>query len=417
MGKEQKRTDLFDILTSELKQNILPYWMERTPDHKSGGFVGALDNEGRPVASEKSAILNTRILWTFSAAARLLNDTACREMADRARYYIESWFLDPDYGGAYWSVSDDGTILDDRKHIYIQAFAIYGLSEYYVTSGEGWALDQAVNLFRQIDDHARQSDGTGYHEAFARDWSPLADARLGENDIEADRTFNTHLHLLEAYTNLYRIWPDEHLAGRLRELLLIHIDRMYDPNVRHILAYFDRNLKPVSPIYSYGHDIEAAWLLYDAVAELEDPELMERIQKLVIVIADQTIIEGVDPKHGGVPGTGQNNRTVDYSKQWWAQAEALSGFLYAWLLTNDDKYLKVSEKIWEFTDRYVIDHKHGEWFFQVDRAGKPLMGEKVGPWKCPYHTSRTALLYTAAAMDDAPVTPFSILNRRHIKMK
>lgn len=413
MGKVQKLTELCDQLAGELKDHILPYWMNRTPDYQYGGFFGALDNENNVRASEKSGILNARILWTFSASARLLHDEEAHKMAERAYEFIRVKFLDPEYHGMYWSLNPDGTVADDRKHVYTQSFAVYALSEYYRTTSRPEALELACSIFEQIDRHAHTDDGTGYHEVFARDWTPLADARLGENDMEADRTFNTHLHLLEAYTNLYRVWPDDKLADRLHELVLIHFDRMYDPEQQHIPAYFDRNLKPLSPLYSYGHDIEAAWLLYDAVSEINKHGLMEKCRIIMDRLAEQTLKEGVDPVNGGIFNTGRLGQPEDDNKQWWVQAEALSGFLYTYLLNGDVQYIDASVSLWKFIREHVIDHENGEWFFLLDKTGKPFREEfKVSPWKCPYHTTRTCLLFAAVAMEKQVATPFSILNRQ-----
>ena len=409
MTNLQKLSDLLAELSVELGDHILPFWMNRTIDDHNGGFVGALDNEIELRDAEKSGILNTRILWTFSAAARTLGDKSYLDVADRAMDYINSYFIDAQHHGVYWSLNSDGSVLDDRKHVYTQAFGIYALSEYYLASSDNNALELAKDLFQHVDAHAHQNNGTGYHEAFSRDWKPLADSRLGDNDIEADRTFNTHLHLLEAYTNLFRAWPDDTLRQRLSELVTIHLNRMYDPGKKHILAYFDDHLNPVSPIYSYGHDIEAAWLLYDAAVELEDDTLTGTCHTLVLDLADQTISEGCDSVNGGIFNLGQNGKPVDTDKQWWAQAEALSGFLYAYLLSGNEEYIDTSWQIWDFTKKHVIDRKFGEWYFMVDAAGNPDKSEfKVGPWKCPYHTSRTGLLFAALASGKNGNTPFSI---------
>ncbi|MDI6401340.1 AGE family epimerase/isomerase [Balneolaceae bacterium ANBcel3] len=402
---------LAEELEAEVKDSILPYWISKTMDKTHGGFVASLDNEGRPVSDVKSGILNTRLLWTFSAAYRILGDPRFLEMADYAMDTLKTSFIDPEFEGVYWSLSESGRVYDDKKHIYTQAFGIYGLSEYHQASGNTEARKLAVDLFKKMDNLAWKGPDSGYHEAYSRDWKPLEDARLGSNDIEAERTFNTHLHLVEAYTCLYRSWPDEVLLQRLKDLVMIHFDYMYDAEQKHILSYFDSGLHAVSPVYSYGHDIEAAWLLYDAALEIQDEELLKQCKQLVLEIAHQTTREGVDPVNSGVFNLGEKGRPCDRNKQWWAQAEALSGYLYAYQLSGDIGYLETASNIWTFTKNHVIDPVHGEWFYLVDEKGTPFMDDgKVGPWKCPYHTSRAALMFAAVGKELSGSTPFSILN-------
>ncbi len=398
-------------ISDHLEHHILPFWMNKTIDATNGGFIGALDNQTRQIPSEKTGILNTRILWTFAASYRVMGNPDYLQIAGRAYQEIINRFIDPDHLGIFWSLKENGSVHDDRKHIYTQAFAIYGLSEYYLASNDPQALTQARKIYNLIENNAFQHDGTGYHEAFSRDWQPLSDTRLGGNDIEADRTFNTHLHLLEAYTNLYRAWPDPTLHTRLRDLVDIHFDRMYHPDRKHILSYFDANLKPVSELYSYGHDIEAAWLIYDAVAVLNDPERMSRSKQILFEIANQTLLEGCDSRYGGIFDTGKLGRPFSTDKQWWAQSEALTGFTYAWLLSDNKKYADITGQIWDFIDKHVIDHEFGEWYFLVDETGKPFTeGQKAGPWKCPYHTARTGLFFYALTHGIHDNTPFSIFD-------
>ncbi|MDG5766567.1 AGE family epimerase/isomerase [Balneolales bacterium ANBcel1] len=419
MSLQHKLARLSDELSDELQQHILPFWMNRMIDDHGGGFHGALDHQADPVASDKSGVLNTRILWTFSAAYRLLRDPSYLVLARRALLTVRNDFWDPVHGGIFWSVAGDGTVRDNRKHIYTQAFAIYGLAEYYLACRDDQALALADSLFDLIEKHAYRDDGTGYHEAFSNDWQPMDDTRLGSNDIHAARTFNTHLHLLEAFTHLYRARPDDLLKDRLAELIAIHIDSMYDADSRHILSYFDENLNPVSPRYSYGHDIEAAWLLYDAAAEIGNNDQLESCSKILFDLADITITEGSDPAPGGICDTGERGDVADAGKQWWAQAEALTGYLYAYLLSADEKYISEAERVWDFTKKHFVDRENGEWYFRLDAAGKPdLSDHKAGPWKCPYHTSRTCLLYTALAMDTAGNTPFTILHsKKHLPVE
>jgi len=412
-----------------LETNILRFWQERMVDYQQGGFYGRIDgyNVLHPDA-EKGAVLNARILWTFSAAARVLHNTPYRILAARAYDYLVQRFIDREQGGVYWSLNADGTPLDTKKQTYAIAFAIYGLAEYYRATQDSEALNAAIRLFEDLETHAfhvspleGESEGVGYLEALTRDWQPIADMRLSEKDENATFTMNTHLHVLEAYTNLYRVLKNvqrddvrctmynvqgtkERVERQLRTLIDIFVTRIFDPSTGHLLLFFDENWHPLSsslslaseglrPIgcpvdihrtsrgeVSPGHDIEAAWLLHEALEVLGDEVLLNQTLPVIHSLA-QAAEEGIMEE-----------------KEWWCFAEAVVGYLDQWKLYQGEKpiesniNLELAETAFLYIQNCLIDRENGEWFWSVLPDGTPdRTHDKAGFWKCPYHNSRMCI--------------------------
>ena len=384
---------LAPAMEHDLRENILPFWMTRVPDETYGGFLGHLADDGTvDPAGPKGGVLNARILWAFAAAFRRYGELAYRETADRAYAYLLSHFWDETHGGVYWMLDHEGRPVSDRKQIYHQAFALYGLAEYHQATGSAEALERAVELYRSIEEHAADPAHGGYWEARARDWSPLQDVRLSEKDRNSPKSMNTHLHVMEGYANLLRVWDGEGLREGLRSLVEIHLERIVDPVSGHLLLFFDDEWRPVDGAVSYGHDIEASWLILEAAEVLGEAGLRERAAAVAEKIARVTLAEGFDPENGGVFAERDDGGPLDDEKHWWMQAEAIVGFVNAWELTGDPSFVEAAERTWGFVDRFLIDRTHGEWRWRVARGGSPIPGlPKVEPWKCPYHNSRAAL--------------------------
>jgi mannobiose 2-epimerase len=281
--------------------------------------------------------------------------------------------------------------MDTKKQVYALAFTIYGLSEYSRATGDAVSLEWAKGLYQDIEKHSYDLRKGGYLEALTREWNEIADLRLSDKDANEKKTMNTHLHVLEAYTNLYRIWPDKELAGKIRELIGVFIRPIIDPKTGHLVLFFTEDWERRSDIISYGHDIEASWLLAEAAEVLEDPPLLQRVQDLSVKIAlastgglrpDGSMIYEFDRT--------QNHRIEE--RHWWVQAEAMVGFLHAWKLTGESHFYKKFRALWDFTREQIIDRLHGEWFWGVKGDGSLMKGEdKAGFWKCPYHNSRACI--------------------------
>lgn len=379
-------------LEQELRGNILFWWMKHMPDKEMGGFLGNVnhDNQAEKGAG-KGAVLNTRILWTFSAAYRMYPDPDYLEMATRAYKYILRYFTDKKYGGIYWELNPDGSVCSSRKQIYAIAFAIYGLTEYHMATGEEHALKIARVLFLEIETHAFDGLRNGYVDALARDWSPVEDLRLSEKDQNESKTMNTHLHILEAYTNLYRVWKNSYLEEALENLLRLMLERFVNQESKHLNLFFDDNWTLKSSLVSYGHDIEASWLFQEAAEALGKQHLIEETRLLAGDMARESF-SGLDEDGGLFYEWFPEEDRWDEDKHWWPQAEALVGYYNAYQNTGEKSFLDKTLNSWTFIQEKIVDQNYGEWNWAVNRDGLALrVKEKAGFWKCPYHNGRACL--------------------------
>ena len=378
-------------LHTELSR-ILDYWIKYTPDEVDGGFFGRIDNENMVIAnSPKGSVLNARILWSFSAGYNLYKNPLYLKYAERAYEYITTYFIDKEYGGVFWTVDHNGRPLDTKKQVYAIAFTIYALSEYAQASGDEQVKLLAVSMYHLMVNKSYDAERSGYFEAFTRDWQPISDLRLSAKDANEKKTMNTHLHVLEAYANLYRIWPDNELKGQIVTLIHNFLDHFIDAGTHHLLLFFDENWNSRSGMISYGHDIEATWLLQEAAEVINNGELLEKLKQINISIADATI-PAIDADSGLWYEYEPANDHLIKEKHWWVQAEAMVGFYNTWQLTGDRKYLEIAIKNWGFIKEHILDLKRGEWFWGINAKGEIMPGEdKVGVWKCPYHNSRACL--------------------------
>ena len=393
--KPAERADLqtaLHAIESDLRGNILPFWIGHVVDPASTSFHGALSNDLIVDATvERGALLSSRILWTYSAAYRQYAEPEYLKMADRAYADLMMRFRDPEHGGFFWAIAADGRVTSDRKQVYGQAFAIYALCDYHAATGRVGVLDEATAVFHLIESKAREPQYGGYLEAFCRDWSPIADMRLSALDLNAPKSQNTLLHVMEAYTNLLRVWPDEGLRCALADLVDIMLGRVVDADSGHLGLFFTEDWQPFSDRISYGHDIEAAWLLTDAAKVLGDAALRARIESLAVHIAEVTLAEGVDTD-GSLFYEGGPEGISNLDKEWWPQAEAVIGFLNAAQISGDAKFLAAALRTWDFIAVHLIDRQHGEWFRAVSRDGVLYTDAlKVSFWKCPYHNGRMGL--------------------------
>jgi mannobiose 2-epimerase len=383
---------LRDAIARDLRDNVLPFWLRRVLGEGSGfqGFV-AEDGSADPLAP-MGGVLAARLLWTFSAVARQMRDEAHRTAADQLHAWLMERFWDAEHGGTYWMLDYAGRPTSTRKQTYALAFATYALAEYHLATGRADALDEALALFRTIEERAADRVLGGYVEARSRDWSPLADVRLSEKDLNAPKSMNTHLHVMEAYANLTRASGREEVRERLRVVTLLHLERIVDPASGHLTLFFDERFTPVSKVASYGHDIEASWLIVEAAELVGDAPLVERARANAVRMAGLTLERGFDHEHGGVFAERHEDGRLDDEKHWWMQAEAIVGFLNAFEISKDERFLEAAERTWAFVDRFLIDREYGEWRWRVARDGSRIPGlPKVEPWKCPYHNSRAAL--------------------------
>ena len=385
----QTRTDVFlQEVRENLTSGILPYWLKLKDPR--GGFYGEVLSDGKVLYdAPRGVILNARLIWAFSAAYAALKDTQYLVAAVHARDWFLEHFCDHKYGGVYWSVSPEGERLDAKKQLYAQGFAIYGLSELYMVTRDDEALKNAVNLFRVVETYFADQEHGGYIEALARDFSPLEDMSLSAHDINADKTMNSHLHLLEAYANLYQVWPDESLRLAVDRLLELMGTRIMGPD-GHLQLYFRRDWSVLPGAVSYGHDIETSWLALECAFALKDLDVVNRVRPWALQM-------GLAGNEGLLPdGSLRYERfpdgSFDNSRQWWVQAETVVGNLWLWkyhgVASGADKALSC----WHYIRERLVDAADGEWWWAVLPDGSLDRSQpKAGFWKCPYHNTRMCL--------------------------
>ncbi len=388
-----------DQLRAELRQehkDILAYWQRFSPDDEHGGFYGRVNYQNQPDATaDRGIVLNARILWSFSAALRCTHHEEYRTTADRAFRYIQQHFVDPQFGGVYWSVTAGGQPKYPLKHLYGQAFALYGLSEYVRATGSAPALMLAKEQFQHMVKHAYDGARGGFVEALAQDWSPANDYIISKYENRESKTMNTSLHLLESFTSLYRVWPDKLVADQIRGMLRVFIDHIIDPETYRMNLFMDSDWNIRRTAVSYGHDIEASWLLPEAADMLAaknpgDKALQSTVRTIAIRMA-RAATTGFDPRDGGMHYELEPNGHLNTERSWWVLAEAMVGFMNAYQLTHEKAFLDKSVRSWEFIKKYLLDLKNGEWFSGVTIDHKVLGSDKISMWKAPYHNSRSCL--------------------------
>lgn len=383
------KTEMQDVL----QKNILRFWLDKMVDQEHGGFYGRIDgHEHLHADAEKGAILNARILWAFSAAYRVLGDKTYLEAASRAKHYIIDHFIDPEYGGVYWSLDCNGKPLDTKKQFYAIGFAIYGMSEYARATGDAEALKVAIDLYRCIEEHALDHEYNGYIEAMTRDWQPIADMRLSELDANYPKSQNTHLHIIEPYTNLYRVWKSDELKASLHNLIDIFTDRILNPETHHLDLFFDMDWKRgAGALESYGHDIECSWLIHEAALVLGDAEVLKKVEPIVEMVAKASE-KGLNADGSMVHEANLDTGYVDSDLHWWVQAEAVVGFFNIYQYFGDESALQKAQHCWTYIKENLIDNANGEWHWSRRKDGTlNLDDDKAGFWKCPYHNSRMCL--------------------------
>lgn len=371
-----------------LDNTILPFWMQLR-DNENGGYYGLVDFDLRvDKQAEKGCILNSRILWFFSEAARLTGRGDLRDEADHAYDFLVRHCADRQHGGIYWSMTFDGKPLDTTKHTYNQAFAMYALSAYYRLTGSAQALAMAQELFALIE--SRCTDAEGFLEAFTVDWRPQGNEKLSENGVLAAKTMNTLLHVFEGYAGLYQAAPTPPVAAALRRILNIYAEKIYSPALHRQLVFFDEQYHSILDLYSYGHDIESSWLIDWGCALLKDEALFRRISAIDSDLAAAVYQNGL---RGQSVINERERGADDLTRVWWVQAESVLGFVNEYEKSGTFKYAAAAADIWHYICDVMQDKRPGgEWFWCVDEHGVPATRQPiVEPWKCPYHNGRMCM--------------------------
>ena len=377
-----------DEVKKHLTEGIIPFW-GNLKDEEFGGFYGYVGYDlKQDRKAEKGCILNSRILWFFSNAYMLLKEPILLENATHAYRFLKEKCIDSVNGGIYWALTYDGVPKDTTKHTYNQAFAIYALSSYYDASGDSEALEYAKTLYKIIEEKCK--DEYGYLEAFTVGFEPKENDKLSENGVIAEKTMNTLLHVFEAYTELYRVSGDKNVANRIRYILDLISEKVYNRKLGRQEVFFDRKWNSLIDLYSYGHDIETSWLVDRGLEILGDSSYSKKISPIVEEII-KNIYDRAYIDHSLVNEV--ENGIVDKTRVWWVQAEAVVGFLNGYQRNPQKKeYLDAAKDIWRYITKYIIDkRKESEWFWSVDENKIPASKPIVEPWKCPYHNGRMCI--------------------------
>jgi mannobiose 2-epimerase len=384
LSKERFRTEM----KTEL-ENILSYWIKNALDQENGGFIGKIDgNDVKYPKADKGLVLNSRILWTFSAAYIHNPKPEYKMMAQRAYAYLMKYFWDNKNGGGYWSVDYKGNPKEKHKQIYGQGFMLYGLSEYYRAFGDKAALNSAIELFKLIEKHGFDKINGGYFEVATESWKLTEDKVITQGKTDQKKSMNTHLHIIEPYTNLYRVWKDPFLKKQLYGLLNNFTEHIIDKKTQTQILFLTDDWQPRSEIISYGHDIEASWLLLETAEVLHDKQWIEKIKPYSIGLS-KAAQKGIDTDGGMYYETEEGHTKTQ--KDWWPQAEAMVGFYNSFEISKDKTYFDQALKSWDFIKENLVS-KTGEWYWGINADGQALSKmDKVGMWKCPYHNARACM--------------------------
>lgn len=402
-------TQLKQEVRGVLEDNILSFWINKMIDHENGGFYGQMKGDGTLVkTANKGGILNARILWSFSAAYRVLGKRDYLEAATRAKEYIINNFIDKEYGGTFWELDCKGKPVDTKKQFYAIGFAIYGLSEYSRATGDAEALKYAIGFFKNIEEHSFDKKYNGYIEACTREWGVIEDMRLSDLDENYPKSQNTHLHIIEPYTNLYRtfcelegkgilpafVTPElkAEVKAALRNLIDIFCNKILNPETHHLDLFFDMDWKRgAGQLESYGHDIECSWLMHEAALVLGDKEVLAEVEPIVQLVAkasEKGLNEDGSMTHEANVDTGH----VDADRHWWVQAENVVGWINIYQYFGDEDALQKAMRGWQYIKDNLIDNELGEWYWSRDPQGNiNKKDDHAGFWKCPYHNSRMCL--------------------------
>lgn len=377
---------MVEEVKKHLLTGIIPFW-KKLRDNEFGGYYGFVDyNLNIDKRAVKGCILNSRITWFFSNAYTLLGEKSLLEEARHGFAFMKNHCFDKENGGIFWSMKYDGTPEDTTKHTYNQAFAVYALSSYYEASKEEEALAMAKELFRIIEEKC--TDEIGYKESFDRSFCEVENDKLSENGVIAEKTMNTLLHVFEAYTELYRVSGMPEVKERLKWILDTIAEKVYNPKLHRQEVFFDKDMKSILNLHSYGHDIETAWLIDRGVEILDDRDYERKMSPVTKDLTCQVYKVAFD---GNSLVNECENGVVNTNRIWWVQAEAVVGFLNGWQRDPERKeYSEAAQSQWRFIKEHLIDPREGsEWYWEADAKGEPIEGRPiVEPWKCPYHNGR-----------------------------
>jgi mannobiose 2-epimerase len=379
-----------------LQTSVVDFYLPACVDRVNGGYLESLREGQFAPTGEKFLVLQGRQLWFFSTLIREgIRREAALDAAKAGFEFLENRMRDRRHGGYFAKVTDAGQPRDTRKHVYLNAFALYGLVAYHRASGDEGALAAARELFRVLEEKAHDRRRGGYVEFFTDDWRPITDPKAsGFVGAIGTKTYNTHLHVLEAFAELYRVWPDPLVRQRLAELLLINASTVHHPDFNCNIDGWRPDWRmiesPSNLRASYGHDVECAWLALDAGRALGlSPQVLRGWAE---GLCAYSLKYGYDAQHGGFFYTGRLGRPADDTrKEWWVQAEALVSMLEMYRLTGKREYYDAFRQTLDFVEKHQVA-RQGSWWATRTADGSPRGDQRSSPWQGAYHNGRAMLL-------------------------
>jgi mannobiose 2-epimerase len=413
--KQDTRHDIADAMEHNLTIEVLNKWYPQAMDTIDGGFLSSFTYDFKPTGDqEKMIVTQARHTWTNAKAS--LRYPKVDHYKDGARHgfeFLKGVMWDKTYGGFYTLVDKQGHVKgDSSKTAYGNAFAIYALAAYYASSKDTMALNLAKSAFYWLEKGSHDPVLKGYYQHLQRNGMPIH--RQPDTPSTADTGYkdqNSSIHILEALTELYQVWPNELLRERLNEMLVLVRDTIVTPK-GYLTLFLYPDWKPVSFVdstkeviekhhyldhVSFGHDVETAYLMLEAshVLGLHNDTATLRIAKKMV---DHALINGWDNHVGGFYDEGYYFKdkpgiTITHdTKNWWAQAEGLNALLLMADLFPDDEmqYYAKFEMLWKYTDMYLIDHTYGDWYAGgLDKQPEMKTALKGNIWKGIYHHYRS----------------------------
>jgi len=387
--------DKVDVYIKELNNELsrlLNFWVNHVFDSEINEMIPGLSMDGQfQPKTHQSLVSISRCLWSFSRVYNYNSNSKCLSIAHQLYESLLEHFYDKKHGGFFWSIESNGTVHDSKKQAYGHGFVLYAFSEYYKTTKLPDVLSKAEYVYKIIIDQFYDEQNRGFWEAKNQDWSNIKDMRLSQKDENYPKSMNTHLHILEPFTNLYRVAPSGELKKQIEKLIDLFCNQIIDSETGHLRLFFSEDWIPSSKTVSFGHEIEASWLIHEAAHIVGNKELLERFRNSTLRLTYNTLRYGFDYEKGGIYNELSQNH-LDTSKDWWAQAEALVGFLDAFIIKSDEVFFDAFEQTWNNIKNDFIDHVNGEWHWRVDENNRVDTSlPKVGFWKNWYHNSRALI--------------------------